>query len=285
MGNRGDMQVELNSVWRVHILDGLRDGLYRVLQLYTKEHIVILFPLIESKALQRPLKLDFDFFKEAIKTGNSVVTSYELPYYQLQSEDDISESYLVKRDEKYRLIIDLISDPNFLLNFVERPRSKVVSIHAKAHNTYIQNIYRALNLYWKYGQERNALLPSYKNSGGRGKPRVAGVTKRGSPIQLFSPSIEVPEGVNTTERDKALFLKAMNEFGLKGKKVKFSRVYDKMLKEYYAEELIAAESESREALVPNYRAFVYWAKKLVPAQILIRKQTNQGDFIRMIFRI
>ncbi|MFB2671076.1 transposase [Shewanella xiamenensis] len=276
------MQVELNSVWRVHNLDGLGDGLYRVLQLYTKEHIVILFPLLESKALQRPLKLDFDFLNEAIKTGNSELTPYELPYYQLQSEDDISESYLVKRDEKYRLIMGLVSNPNFLLNLVEQPRSKAVSIHAKAHNTYVQNIYRALNLYWKYGQERNALLPSYKNSGGRGKSRVAGVTKRGSPIQLSSPSIEAPEGVNTSEQDKALFIKAMKEFGLKGEKVKFSSVYDKMLKEYkqYAEELIAAKSESREALVPNYRAFVYWAKKLVPAQILIRKQTNQGDFDR-----
>nr|RGP88163.1 hypothetical protein BC354_20185 [Vibrio cholerae]RGP94766.1 hypothetical protein BC352_19655 [Vibrio cholerae] len=39
-------------------------------------------------------------------------------------------------------------------------------------------------------------------------PRVAGVAKRGSPIQLSSPSIEVPEGVNTTEHDKVLFLKA-----------------------------------------------------------------------------
>lgn len=282
MGNHSNMQVELNSVWRVHNLDGLGDGLYRVLQLYTKEHIVILFPLLESKALQRPLKLDFDFFNEAIKTGNSELTPYELPYYQLQSEDDISESYLVKRDEKYRLIMGLVSNPNFLLNLVEQPRSKAVSIHAKAHNTYVQNIYRALNLYWKYGQERNALLPSYKNSGGRGKSRVAGVTKRGSPIQLSSPSIEAPEGVNTSEQDKALFIKAMKEFGLKGEKVKFSSVYDKMLKEYkqYAEELIAAKSESREALVPNYRAFVYWAKKLVPAQILIRKQTNQGDFDR-----
>lgn len=172
------MQVELNSVWRVHNLDGLGNGLYRVLQLYTKEHIVILFPLLESKALQRPLKLDFDFFNEAIKTGNSELTPYELPYYQLQSEDDISESYLVKRDEKYRLIMGLVSNPNFLLNLVEQPRSKAISIHAKAHNTYVQNIYRALNLYWKYGQERNALLPSYKNSGGRGKSRVAGVTKR-----------------------------------------------------------------------------------------------------------
>ncbi|WP_158160118.1 DDE-type integrase/transposase/recombinase [Vibrio metoecus] len=274
------MQVELNSVWKINNLDGLSEGLYRVLQLYTEEHIVILFPLLDSKALQRPLKLDFDLLNEAIKVGNAQLTSYELPYYQQQSEEDISESYLVKRDEKYRLIIELVSDPNFLLNLVDKPRSKSVSIYAKAQKTYVQNVYRALNLYWKYGQERNALLPSYKNSGGRGKSRVAGITKRGSPIQLSSPSIAAPEGVNTTEYDKTLFLRAMREFGLKGEKVKFSRVYDKMLKEYYSEELIAAESESRDALVPNYRAFVYWIKKLVPAHTLIRKQTNQGDFDR-----
>lgn len=110
------MQVELNSVWKINNLDGLSEGLYRVLQLYTEEHIVILFPLLDSKALQRPLKLDFDLLNEAIKVGNAQLTSYELPYYQQQSEEDISVSYLVKRDEKYRLIIELVSDPNFLLN-------------------------------------------------------------------------------------------------------------------------------------------------------------------------
>ncbi|MFA0164671.1 hypothetical protein AB4457_25765 [Vibrio splendidus] len=278
---QGNMQqVDLNSVWQIESLDGLSDGLYRVLQQHTENRIIILFPLVESKALQRPIKLAFDLFSEAIKVGKAQQSLYELPYYQLQFEDDISERHLGKRNEKYSLIVDLVSSSDFLLNLVDQPRSALVSQHAKANNTYVQNIYRALNLYWKYGQERNALLPSYKNSGGRGKSRVAGAAKRGSPIQLSSPSIEVPEGVNTTEHDKILFLKAMKEFGLKGEKVKFSRVYDKMLKEYYAEELIAAESESREALVPNYRAFVYWAKKLVPAQILIRKQTNQGDFDR-----
>jgi putative transposase len=274
------MQVELNSVWNINNLDGLEDGLYRVLQLYTEEQMAILFPLLDSNAMQRPLKLDLNLLNTAIKLGDAQLGSYELPYYQLQSDDDISENYIVKRDEKYKLIIDLVSDPNFLLNLVEHPRSKAISLHAKTHNTYLQNIYRALNLYWKYGQERNALLPSYKNSGGRGKSRVAGVKKRGSPVQLFSPSLKSPEGVNTSEHDKSLFLRAMKEFGLKGEKINFSRVYDKMLKEYYSEELIDAESESREALVPNYRAFVYWAKKLVPAQVLIRKQTNQSDFDR-----
>lgn len=162
-------QVELNSVWQIENLDGLNDGLYRVLQQHTADRIIILFPLVESKALQRPIKLAFDFFSEAIKVGKAQQSLYELPYYQLQSEDDISESHLAKRNEKYSLIVDLVSSSDFLLNLVDQPRSALVSQHAKANNTYVQNIYRALNLYWKYGQERNALLPSYKNSGGEGK--------------------------------------------------------------------------------------------------------------------
>jgi putative transposase len=275
-----NMRVELNSVWQINNADGLGDGQYRVLQLYSEEKIIVLFPLLELKVLQRPLKLDFGLFNEAIKGGKAQLSSYELPYYQLQSEDDISKNHLVKRNKKYSLIVDLVSDPNFLLNLVEQPRSKLIPLHAKSHNTYVQNVYRVLNLYWKYGQERNALLPSYKNSGGRGKIRVAGAVKRGSPVQLFSPSIKVPEGVNTTESDKTLFTKAMKNFGLKGEKVSFRKVYEKMLKEYYAAELIAAEAEAREALVPNYRSFIYWVKRLIPAETLIRKQTNQGDFDR-----
>ncbi|WP_394245204.1 transposase [Vibrio astriarenae] len=274
------MQVELNSVWQVNRFDGLDDGLYRVLKLYMEQRVVVLFFLSDSKALLRPLKVGFDSFNEAIKAGNVLPSLYDLPYYQLQHDDDISEDHLAKRDEKYTLIAGLVSDPEFLLDLIERPRSKLVSLHAKMHDTYVQNVYRALNLYWKYAQERNALLPAYKNSGGRGKSRVAGEIKRGSPIQLSSPSIVAPKGVNTTESDKKLFIKAMKKFGLKGEGVRFSRVYDKMLKEYYAEELIAAEAESREAKVPNYRAFIYWIKKLVPTDTLIRKQTSQGDFDR-----
>ncbi|MEZ9131632.1 DDE-type integrase/transposase/recombinase [Vibrio breoganii] len=274
------MQVELNSIWQLKDLDGLNDGLYRVLQLYPQDQIVIVFPLVDSKTLQRPIKVGFEQLNEALRVGKAHLSSYELPYYQLQSEANISASHLAKRNEKYSLIADLISSPRFLLDLVEQPRIKLVSLHAKKHNTYVQNLYRVLNLYWKYGQEKNALLPSYKNSGGRGKSRVAGTKKRGSPVQLSCPSFQAPEGVNTTESDKVLFIRAMKQFGLKGEKVRYSRVYDKMLKEYYSDELIAAEAESRNALIPSYRAFIYWIKKLFPAEKLIRKQTNQGDFDR-----
>lgn len=69
-----------------------------------------------------------------------------------------------------------------------------------------------------------------------------------------------PSGVNTTEEDKAKFLLGMKKYGLKGKKVSLSRVYEQMLKEYYADELRSAEKENREPEIPSLRSFRYWIK-------------------------
>ncbi|WP_235604166.1 transposase [Photobacterium kishitanii] len=109
---------------------------------------------------------------------------------------------------------------------------------------------------------------------------MAGNKKRGSPIQLLTPSIEAPIGVNTNENDKFIFIKAMKRFGAKGKQVTFSKVYDLMLKEFYADELISADTEQREAKIPTYRAFIYWVNRLIPKQELIKKQTTPGYFDR-----
>lgn len=167
----------------------------------------------------------------------------------MQADDEIPVQHKAKRDERYQLIVGLVIEPNFLLDLVQQERSKMIANHARKIKSYVQVIYRTLNNYWMYGQEINALLPRYSNSGGRGKARVARGKKRGSPIQLSSHSLDAPIGVNTTESYKNIFVKAMKEYGLNGNKVRYSRVYDKMLKEYYAEEQITAELESREALL------------------------------------
>ncbi|GAA5187144.1 transposase [Ferrimonas gelatinilytica] len=274
------MQVEKNSVWQVLQVDGVEDGTYRVLGHYADVNLLVLFRLQDTSGLQRPIVISLSQFTDEIKSGQITHTDFPAPFYQLVAEEEISTSHRKKRDDRFDLIRELVSSPNFLLEFALNPRCNLVVAHARQKGTYVQGLYRSLNLFWKYGQERNALLPAYKYSGGAGKPRIAGSVKRGSPIQVSTPSMDVPLGVNTSEEDKAKFLKAMKRYGLKGKKATFSRVYDQMLKELYAEELVSAESEVREVQVPSYRAFVYWVKKLIPKQELIRKQTSSGDFAR-----
>lgn len=274
------MQVEINSVWKLTDVDGYEDGLYRLLACYPDYTTVVLFQIVEGSKLLRPVAVDLPFFLRQTEKGAISPEKYPKPHFQLVDDESISESHRQKRDERVRQIKDLIADPRFLFTLVTDSRSKVLAEHAKKQGVYVQALYRSLNLYWKYGQEYNALLPAYKNSGGAGKARVAGQVKRGAPIKLSTPSIAAPPSVNTSERDKAIFLKAMTRFGMKGKKVTFRKVYDQMLKEFYSKELIEADVEDGTTMVPQYRAFLYWVKRLVPRQELIRKQTSLGDFER-----
>ncbi|BDC84691.1 transposase [Aeromonas caviae] len=274
------MQVEKNSVWQVRHIDGVEDGIYRVLGHYADDQLLVLFRLQDTSGLQRPVVHTLSQFMDEIKSGQITHADFPTPFYQVVAEEEISASHRKKRDDRFGLIQELVASPHFLLEFALNPRCNLVAVHAKLQGTYVQGLYRSLNLYWKYGQDRNALLPAYKYSGGAGKPRIAGSVKRGSPFQLSTPSLVAPLGVNTSEDDKAKFLKAMRRYGLKGKKATFSRVYDRMLKEFYAGELVSAENEGRDALVPSYRAFVYWINRLIPKQELIKMQTSSGDFAR-----
>ncbi len=274
------MLVEKNSVWQFLQVNGFDDGIYRVLGHYADHDLLVIFRLQDKSGLQRPSVIVLSQFIDEIKSGQITHADFSRPFYQVVAEEGLLASHRKKRDDRYGLIQELIDSPNFLLEFSINPRCNLVSMHAKLKGTYVQELYRAFNLYWKFGQERNSLLPAYKYSGGAGKQRVAGNVKRGSPIQVSTPGMEVPIGVNTSEADKTIFIKAMKRYGLKGKKVTFRRVYEQMLKEYYADELISAEKEDREVQVPTYRAFVYWVKILIPKKELIEKQTSPGDFAR-----
>lgn len=249
------MQVDRNSIWLITRVDGIKDGKYRVLAHYANYDLLILYRLHDEKGLEMPVPVKYPLFLESAKCGNSKISSYSTPFYQLISEEDISPAHRVKRNNRFELINDLISNPEFLLGVALNQRSKIVASHAKERGVYVQKIYRSLNQYWQYGQEINALLPAYKHCGGSGKSRLSGMAKRGAPIQLSTPSMVAPLGVNTTEEDKTKFLLGMKKYALRGKKVSLNRVYEQMLKEFYADELQLAETEHREPVLPSLRSF------------------------------
>lgn len=274
------MLVDINSVWKFSLVDEFSDGLYRLLKIYPEEEIFILFKLESDKKLTKPQKITINQFIEYKKLQNITKSEYEVPFYIIDSSEDLLSEHIFKRDKRFQLIESLVEEPDFLFDLTTNYRSKRIAEHARSMNTYVQKLYRILNNYWRYGQEKNALIPAYKLSGGPGEMRKLSKKKRGRPIEFSTPSISVFQGINTTEKDKDIFIKAMKKYGLKGKKVKFSRVYHQMLDEFYSDELITAEEQNRKPNIPNYRNFIYWVKKLIPEHKRIRQQTNQGDFDR-----
>ena len=274
------MQVEINSVWDVKSVDGLNDGLYRLLASYKDNDLLIFFSLSDKYKLQKPIAFRLDDFLSGVERECINPSRYTLPFYQLSSEGDMPNEYIKKRNDQFGLIEELVNDPNFLLEIALNQRCKIISAHAKSKGTYVQKLYRILNQYWRYGQDLNGLLPAYKNSGGPGEPRLAGLKKRGAPIQLSTPGMSAASGKNASEEDKKKFIKAIKKYALKGRPMAMSHVYNKMLNELYADEILQAEKDERAPLVPSLRSFRYWIKKLIPESELIKKSTSSGDFDR-----
>jgi fructose-1-phosphate kinase PfkB-like protein len=75
-----------------------------------------------------------------------------------------------------------------------------------------QTLYRLARRYWQRGQTSNALLPDYKNSGGKGQNVSLKRKKLGRP-KVYSSE----QGVNVTEDIEKLFRRAITKYFLKEK--------------------------------------------------------------------
>ncbi|EAM2896171.1 transposase [Salmonella enterica] len=273
------MSVIINSIWEISGVGTVKDGCYRVLALYHEVDICVIFPISEEVLkLKMPECILISDLNNAICSNECQPVKLNIPAYQMSYESDLPSKHSNKRDEDYSLIKSLVEDPMFLLDLVCCHRSNIVSEHAMAHNTYCNKIYRFLNKYWRYGQCKNALLPAWGNSGGKGLERIAGNVKRGSPVRK-SPYMDTTSVYrNVLERDKNIFLKSMKEFSPEGKKKSLSSIYDEMIKTYYASEVSDAQVEGFEQKLPSKDSFRYWIKKLIPANELIERQASVKEF-------
>ncbi|WP_235604167.1 hypothetical protein [Photobacterium kishitanii] len=61
------MNIELNSVWRLHDVDGVDDGLYRVLSFYPDEGLLIIFKLLDGGKLQKPAVINLSLFSQLVE--------------------------------------------------------------------------------------------------------------------------------------------------------------------------------------------------------------------------
>ncbi|KZN67968.1 hypothetical protein N478_17235 [Pseudoalteromonas luteoviolacea S4060-1] len=108
--------------------------------------------------MERAISVSPNAFSESVKEIAFIVSEYELPSYMNHKEEDIPKVQVFRRDNRYQFISDLISPLDFLLDITTNTRGKLIASPATKHSTYVQNIYRALNMYWKCGQKTDVLL-------------------------------------------------------------------------------------------------------------------------------
>lgn len=181
-----------------------RDELYRILA-FANDHIVWI-SLDDDKAF--PELINFDELKSEIDNCN--IEYADDPYNDLKymvTEDGSSATQ--KRDENYQKLQPLIKDPYF---FVPSVRGAIVDKLVAEVKTTKQTVYRLARQYWQLGQTPNALLPKYRNSGGKGKRRTVKNKKLGRP-RVYQPGT----GAIIDEATERLFRIAIDKYILSDK--------------------------------------------------------------------
>ncbi|AZZ95348.1 transposase [Hahella sp. KA22] len=160
-------------MYQVNEVLSLDGALYRVLKI-VGNHLVWIsveekaaFPTVEELSSIEKLVLDEKLVRA------------EDPYaYLLNEMPEPGSKAAEKRDNHFQIISPLVGAPDF---YVPEVRARVIKEILETKAVSKPYLYRIVRQYWQRGQIPNALLPDYRNSGGKGKRRIAKEKKLGRP--------------------------------------------------------------------------------------------------------
>lgn len=274
------MDLPRNSVWEFKGSDLTEDCLYRVLDVMQDVESVILFPLDKPSATVRPIALSIQAFTEQAKSQKAIKSEYILPNFILVDEADISQEHIARRDKNYSLVKDIVVDRTFLFDYSTKKRVPHLAEYAKKVGIDRKALSRLLTQYWRYGQDKMALLPAFSKSGGFGKERKPTTKPLGAPKKPRTVAIERSEKYIISDADKANFKKALKRYYLRESGVTLAKTFKKMLIDNYADEVRLADACARPPFVPSKKQFNYWSKKLFTKDEIIKRRISENDFLR-----
>lgn len=176
----------------------------------------------------------------------------------------ISEKSKKYRDKAWEVIQEIISLPS-LKAFDSNIRGKIISHITAKTGVKKKVIYSYLKNFWKRGMTKNALLPNFKNCGGKGKTREGidkNETKLGKPSAL-SVSCGENRGIRITFEIKAYFRRGLKEFYENTSKISLRIAYHKTLEKFFksnyefkGDVLVPVLPDSSE--LPTFEQFRYY---------------------------
>ncbi|ASM55283.1 hypothetical protein PNIG_a3382 [Pseudoalteromonas nigrifaciens] len=274
------MELPRNSVWGLKGSDLAEDGLYRILEIMLDVTSIILFPLNTKSVTTRPFAVSIEAFTENVKSRNASKAGFNLPSFLLVAEENIAKEHITRRDKNYSLIEGIISDRGFIFDYATKKRVSHLAKHAKKVGVDRKALSRLLMQYWRYGQDKMALLPAYNNSGGFGTDKKPTDKPLGSPKQPRTVAVERSVKFIVTDIDKNKFRKALKKYYLKQTGLTLSKTYKNMLIDSYADEVRLANAYGKPPVVPTLKQFSYWSKKIFSKDEFIKSRTSENDHLR-----
>lgn len=171
----------------------------------------------------------------------------------------------IKRDANFELVRETLEGVDYAKRKTLTARINSVVSSGKVSKPHL---YKLLRRFWQRGQTPNALLPDYKNSGGKGKKRGANRKKLGRPRE-FMPGI----GAIVDEQTEHLFRTAIDRYLLKDKGCSFPYAH-RRFKDIYEQFFPDVE----EAEMPTIRQMRYFYQREYKLPETLEKRKSKIDF-------
>ncbi|MEX3748292.1 MULTISPECIES: Mu transposase C-terminal domain-containing protein [Lysinibacillus] len=202
------------------------------------------------------------------------------PFAKAIPDDELTSVQISKRDE------DWVTVESFILPNMEEllkkngRETKILEIVTQS-GLGKTKVKKLLSRYWQRGMNRNAMLPDYANSGGRGKTKNLSNDKVGRPRRV-TVNDEYRSGINITDEVKTQFEHAINKYYRKANNYSLKDVYHFILRDFYSDrykengEIQYRIWESNR--IPSYHQFYYWFKKLEDPKKDIEFRKNAKEY-------
>ncbi|MBY5231982.1 transposase, partial [Bacillus paranthracis] len=203
------------------------------------------------------------------------------PFAKVIIDSELSDLQIQKRDEGWSII------QHYCLGHMEAllqkgGREKKIKEIADESGTSSTKIKKLLSRYWQRGMTKNAMLPDYSNSGGKGKTKTLNKAKVGRPRKVGIIN-EYQTGINITDEVKVQFEHAINKYYRASNNYSLKDVYNFVLRDFYSDRY-KENGELKYRIwdgsrIPSYNQFYYWFKKFEDPKkdIQFRKSTKEYE--------
>ena len=199
---------------------------------------------------------------------------YETAVYSIEvrPEETLNEKERGTRDSRWSKIQHIVTDEPDI--YEKGKRSKMVRDACERNNVSIEQLYRLIDLYWRYGKSINALLPAYANCGAKGKARNQKSSKLGA-----KPQNDSSMGKILNDNDFSNFDRAIRKYYLSQQKRSLKSTYEKLLQDFYAYKSGDGKLKLPEpSELPSFRQFQYWYYKNRDIVTEIKKREGERSF-------
>lgn len=251
--------------------DSQQEKTYRILWIDSGNVIMYILELDNIKAF--PEKRLISEIKESIVNGDwrkIVDTSYDVVV-----SNEYEKKHYEARDVAWTIIESIVNEEPAI--YEKSFRTKLVKEAQEKHQVTYPTVRKYLYKYWSRGKTIDALLPDYKNSGGKGKDRKGGKSKRGR------PPVYGVKGINVNEDTKRIFRLAIEKYYLTSKQNSLTAAYKFMLKEFYVENIYYENGVEKiilkdEEAIPTLTQFKYWYQKEYNAPEVLTARKGEKHF-------